>query len=127
MSAIIGFMCFTPLSSPCSFRSSFIIIIQILLSYFFQQFFYILFGFTHHLLQILRRRATDWTVLAFGGTVDAPTDLPGGTVQVLDADALAADGTLREAYGAVDGTVVVIRPDGYVWSRTSRIGAEVSA
>ncbi|GAA4827608.1 FAD-dependent oxidoreductase [Actinomycetospora corticicola] len=75
----------------------------------------------------LRRRATDWTVLAFGGAVDAPRDLPGGTVQVLDADALAAAGTLREAYGATDGTVVVIRPDGYLWSRTSRIGADVSA
>ncbi|WP_433800908.1 FAD-dependent oxidoreductase [Actinomycetospora sp. CA-084318] len=65
----------------------------------------------------LRRRAADWTVLAFGGVVETPFDLPGGTVQVLDADALAADGTLREAYGAEDGTVVVIRPDGYVWSR----------
>jgi 2-polyprenyl-6-methoxyphenol hydroxylase-like FAD-dependent oxidoreductase len=74
-----------------------------------------------------RRRAADWTVLSYGGTVPAPDDLPGGTVQVLDADALAADGTLREAYGATDGTVVVIRPDGYVWSRTSRIGADVSA
>ncbi|GLZ54890.1 FAD-dependent oxidoreductase [Actinomycetospora sp. NBRC 106378] len=63
-----------------------------------------------------RRREADWTVLAFGGAVEAP-DLPGGTVQVLDADALAADGTLREAYGARDGSVVVIRPDGYVWSR----------
>ncbi|MDL5154811.1 FAD-dependent oxidoreductase [Actinomycetospora termitidis] len=66
----------------------------------------------------LRRRAADWTVLAFGGPTAAPSDLPGGgPVQVLDADALAADGTLREAYGAADGTVVVIRPDGYVWSR----------
>ncbi|WP_018330325.1 FAD-dependent oxidoreductase [Actinomycetospora chiangmaiensis] len=70
----------------------------------------------------VRRRAADWTVLAFGGVVDgvdAPSDLPGGSVQVLDADALAADGTLREAYGADDGTVVVIRPDGYVWSRSA--------
>ena len=47
--------------------------------------------------------------------------------RVFDADALAADGTLRGTYGATDGTVVVIRPDGYVWSRTSRIGAVVSA
>ncbi|MEJ2871963.1 hypothetical protein WCD74_29685 [Actinomycetospora sp. OC33-EN08] len=37
---------------------------------------------------------------------------------MLDADEVAADGTLREAYGAEDGTVVVIRPDGYVWSRS---------
>ena len=61
----------------------------------------------------MRRRA-DWTVLAFGGPVPAP-DLP-GTVQVLDADAVAADGVLCEAYAAGDGEVVVIRPDGYVGS-----------
>ncbi|MCD2188606.1 FAD-dependent oxidoreductase [Actinomycetospora soli] len=70
-----------------------------------------------------RRRDADWTVLAFGGAVAGPADLPGGTVQVLDADALAADGTLREAYGAVDGTVVVIRPDGYLWSRSAAVSA----
>ncbi|NMO90211.1 FAD-dependent oxidoreductase [Actinomycetospora sp. TBRC 11914] len=62
------------------------------------------------------RRAADFTVLAFGGAARVAPELP-GTVQVLDADALAADGVLREAYGAVDGEVVVIRPDGYVWSR----------
>ncbi|MCD2193192.1 FAD-dependent oxidoreductase [Actinomycetospora endophytica] len=61
------------------------------------------------------RRAADWTVLAFGGPAPAP-ELP-GTVQVLDADAIAADGVLREAYGASDGDVIVIRPDGFVWSR----------
>jgi aromatic ring hydroxylase-like protein len=61
------------------------------------------------------RRAADWTVLLFGGPAAAP-ELP-GTVQVLDADAPAAEGVLREAYGATDGDVVVIRPDGYVWSR----------
>ena len=68
------------------------------------------------------RRATEWTVLAFGGLVPAP-DVP-GPVQVLDADVVAADGTLREAYGATDGDVVVIRPDGFVWSRCA--GAQVS-
>jgi hypothetical protein len=68
------------------------------------------------------RRATDWTVLAFGGSAPAP-ELP-GPVQVLDADAVAADGTLREAYAATDGELVVIRPDGFVWSR-SRVPAGV--
>jgi 2-polyprenyl-6-methoxyphenol hydroxylase-like FAD-dependent oxidoreductase len=63
----------------------------------------------------MRRRA-DWTVLAFGGAEVATPELA-GTVQILDADALAADGVLREAYAAGDGEVVVIRPDGYVWSR----------
>jgi hypothetical protein len=62
------------------------------------------------------RRAADWTVLAFGGATPEVPELP-GSVQVLDADALAADGVLREAYGASDGDVVVIRPDGFVWSR----------
>jgi 2-polyprenyl-6-methoxyphenol hydroxylase-like FAD-dependent oxidoreductase len=67
------------------------------------------------------RRAAEWTVVAFGGaTADVP-ELP-GSVQVLDADALAADGVLREAYAAADGDVVVIRPDGFVWSR-SAVGA----
>jgi 2-polyprenyl-6-methoxyphenol hydroxylase-like FAD-dependent oxidoreductase len=66
------------------------------------------------------RRTADWTVLAFGGAAPAP-DVP-GPVQVLDADAVAADGTLREAYAATDGELVVIRPDGYVWSR-SPVGA----
>ncbi len=68
------------------------------------------------------RRAADWTALAFGGAAPAP-DVP-GPVQVLDADAVAADGTLREAYAASDGELVVIRPDGYVWSR-SRVPAAV--
>ena len=62
------------------------------------------------------RRAAEWTALAFGGTAPAP-DVP-GLVQVLDADAMAADGTLREAYAATDGELVVIRPDGFVWSRS---------
>jgi 2-polyprenyl-6-methoxyphenol hydroxylase-like FAD-dependent oxidoreductase len=66
------------------------------------------------------RRAADWTVLAFGGSASAP-DVP-GPVEVLDADAVAADATLREAYAATDGEVVVIRPDGFVWSR-ARVGA----
>jgi hypothetical protein len=66
------------------------------------------------------RRAGEWTALAFGGTGSAP-DVP-GPVQVLDADAVAADGTLREAYAATDGELVVIRPDGFVWSR-SPVGA----
>jgi 2-polyprenyl-6-methoxyphenol hydroxylase-like FAD-dependent oxidoreductase len=67
------------------------------------------------------RRAAEWTVLAFGGaTADVP-ELP-GSVQVLDADALDADGVLREAYAAADGDVVVIRPDGFVRSR-SAVGA----
>ncbi|GGF48098.1 3-(3-hydroxyphenyl)propionate hydroxylase [Marmoricola endophyticus] len=78
----------------------------------------------------LRRREADWTVLAFGGAALAPPDLPAGSVQVLDADELAADETLRTAYAAVDGEVVVIRPDGYVWSRgqarTSSTGAKCS-
>jgi 2-polyprenyl-6-methoxyphenol hydroxylase-like FAD-dependent oxidoreductase len=68
------------------------------------------------------RRATEWTALAFGGTAPAP-DVP-GPVQVLDADAVAADGTLRDAYAATDGELVVIRPDGFVWSR-SRVPAAV--
>ena len=63
------------------------------------------------------RRATDFTVIAFGGPAPAIPGLP-GSVQVLDADALAADGVLREAYAATDGEVVVIRPDGYLWSRS---------
>jgi hypothetical protein len=69
------------------------------------------------------RRATDWTALAFGGAAAGSLELP-GTVQVLDADAVAGDGTLREAYAAADGEVVVIRPDGFVWSR-SRVSARV--
>jgi hypothetical protein len=64
----------------------------------------------------MRRRA-DWTVLGFGGAEIVTPELP-GTAQILDADALAADGVLREAYAAGDGEVVVIRPDGYVWSRS---------
>jgi 2-polyprenyl-6-methoxyphenol hydroxylase-like FAD-dependent oxidoreductase len=62
------------------------------------------------------RRRTDWTVLAFGGSSDVKVPELPGTVQVLDADAVAADNVLREAYGASDGDVVVIRPDGYVAS-----------
>ncbi len=69
------------------------------------------------------RRATDWTVLAFGGPPASVPELPGSS-QVLDADALAADGVLREAFAARDGEVVVIRPDGFVWSR-SRTPARV--
>jgi 2-polyprenyl-6-methoxyphenol hydroxylase-like FAD-dependent oxidoreductase len=68
------------------------------------------------------RRAADWTVLAFGGSAPAP-DVP-GPVQVLDADTVAVDATLREAYAATDGDVVVIRPDGFVWSR-ARVPAGV--
>ncbi|HEY2225706.1 FAD-dependent oxidoreductase [Actinomycetospora sp.] len=63
-----------------------------------------------------QRRRADWTVLTFGGAEVTAPELP-STVQVLEADALAADAVLREAYGAGDGEVVVIRPDGYVWSR----------
>jgi 2-polyprenyl-6-methoxyphenol hydroxylase-like FAD-dependent oxidoreductase len=68
------------------------------------------------------RRASDWTVLAFGGPTSAVPQLL-GPVQVLDADEVAADGTLREAYAATDGEVVVIRPDGYVWSRLGALRA----
>lgn len=61
------------------------------------------------------RRASDWTVLAFGGPpAELDTAALAGTSQVLDADAIAADGVLREAYGASDGDVVVIRPDGFL-------------
>jgi hypothetical protein len=63
------------------------------------------------------RRAAEFTVLVFGGAEAGVGTLP-GSVQVLDADALAADGVLREAYAADDGDVVVIRPDGFVWSRS---------
>ncbi len=72
------------------------------------------------------RRAADFTVLAFGGSASDVPELP-GTVQVLDADALAADGVLREAYAAQDGETVVIRPDGYVWSRCAGRGQPANA
>ncbi|MET9259823.1 FAD-dependent monooxygenase [Amycolatopsis sp. NPDC004079] len=69
-------------------------------------------------LFLLRRRA-DWTVLAFDGTAE-----PVVGAQVLDADALDADGCLRRAYEPLPGERVLIRPDGHLgWRGTGAMPA----
>ncbi|MDR6573583.1 2-polyprenyl-6-methoxyphenol hydroxylase-like FAD-dependent oxidoreductase [Curtobacterium sp. 320] len=63
-------------------------------------------GSVHRLFELTA--GGTWTLLPFGG---APLGAVDG-VTVIDVD--DSDGSLAAAYGATDGTLVLIRPDGYV-------------
>jgi 2-polyprenyl-6-methoxyphenol hydroxylase-like FAD-dependent oxidoreductase len=65
-------------------------------------------------------RGGRWTLLRFGSAPDVP-HLPYGThmLHVVDnpvgsQDISDTNGSLASAYGATDGTIVLVRPDGYV-------------
>jgi 2-polyprenyl-6-methoxyphenol hydroxylase-like FAD-dependent oxidoreductase len=62
-------------------------------------------------------RGPHWTLLSFGATpdLDLGPDVEAYTVGGPDAGVLVdRDGHVREAYDMADGTLVLIRPDGYV-------------
>ncbi|MET0188428.1 MAG: FAD-dependent oxidoreductase, partial [Pseudonocardia sediminis] len=66
-------------------------------------------------------RHPGWTLLGFG--VDPDVDVPGVRTVSVGAD---PGGSAREIYGAVDGDLVLVRPDGYVGLR-ARSRDEVEA
>jgi hypothetical protein len=70
------------------------------------------------------RRGPHWTLLGFGTYPAQPT----GAVRVVGIDAVGGgvsdpDGHAWQAYGAVDGELVLVRPDGHIGIRSTDAAA----
>lgn len=61
------------------------------------------------------QRGPEWTILAFGTRPETP-EAPVRVVTI-GTDVLDEEGHARQAFGASDGELVLIRPDGYIGTR----------